>query len=358
MNATSRFRDSPQARLFKYHPERFYLLRRSPEWEEAVTRKEQLASKEESYRLLSVTELLVDLLQERTGALVPESESVQFDTGRIEEAIRDDTSVGMAAELESVVVGWAENGNQIFDLSAIAVVFQDSDAHHVPLDQLPLPYNKFYLYWGRHLHIASPTPGRFMDGCYVHHHPELDEERRFSLTFTSSHIEDDPWDERSLVANIVLDSEGTTVLLGAFEQHGATIEDMLKGGLKANAVAHSMRWETYMSLAINMAANCLCYLAWEKREIRLGVPADAPTRLVKQLNSLKSTETRRAQSKLRALGFRTVHLCGEAQAIRLGLSKDSKTLPPGWRRGHWRHQRVGKGRREVKVLWIQPKSGS
>jgi hypothetical protein len=260
----------------------------------------------------------------------------------------------MASQLESVVLDWRDYGEQIFDLSAIAAMFQGSDAAQVPLDQLRLPFDAFYLYWGAHLQIESPNANRFIDGCYVCHHPDLDEENRFHLTFTSSHRDDDAWDERSVIGNIVLDSEGTTVLVpsGDASDDGATVEDLLKGGLSANVPEHSSRWEPFLAQALSMAANCLCYLAWEKREVRLGMPPNAPPRLAKQLESHRPTERRRAQSKLGALGFRVVHLCGEKQAEKLGLNASSKTLPPGWRRGHWRHQRVGKGRQDIKVLWI------
>ncbi len=86
--------------------------------------------------------------------------------------------------------------------------------------------------------------------------------------------------------------------------------------------------------------------------MRQEYPPEAPAKLVKQCFSHRPTEQRRVASKLHALGFRVVTMCGEKMAESVGLTKGERTMRPHWHRGHWRHQRIGKGLTSIKVLWI------
>lgn len=347
-------KNSNQARLFKYHPERFFILRSYPEWAEAVKAKERWIKEDQAAALVTVSEHLLYVHNE-TGAYINDTEREQFGVDRLERAIADEKG-GQSSTLEQAMVQWKAGGEQIFDLSAIAALYLDAEAADVPLASIKLPFDAFYIYWGAHLEIASPTTGRYIDGCYVYKWNEsLDDDVRFDLAFTSSLSPNDHWDERSLLANIVIDCEGAVDLVAIAEKEDSTVADMEtllteEGWYEEET---RIRWAPYIHQALNMAANCMCYLAWDKAELREAYPPEAPLRLVQQTKIHRPTEQRRAASKLGALGFRVVRIGGERLAESIGLSPGERTVPPHWRRGHWRHQKHGKGRASVKLIWIQ-----
>ena len=67
----------------------------------------------------------------------------------------------------------------------------------------------------------------------------------------------------------------------------------------------------------------------------------------------------RARSRLAALGYVPVLLCGqqvEKQRQRVGASASPGAGHPvtHWRRGHWRNQAHGPGRSLRKLIWLMP----
>lgn len=113
-------------------------------------------------------------------------------------------------------------------------------------------------------------------------------------------------------------------------------------------------WRKQTDQLAHLVVNALLYLVYDKRDVELDYPEFAPRRLVDQTRSTKPTEARRAASKLAAMGYRKVYLCG----------RNFKVPPPGvdgsaspsahWRRGHWRQQACGPGLQDHKLLWIMP----
>lgn len=347
-------KNSNYARLFKYHPERFFILRSYPEWADAVSDKEAWSKEDKAANIISVGENLLFQHME-TGTHLNDAEHEQFPAGRLQHAMMDQFG-GQAGALEQAVIKWKTAGEQIFDLSAIAALYLDADAAHVPLASINLPFEAFYIYWGAHLEIKSPNNDRYIDGCYVHRWKEFGEDEvLFDLTFTSALPRSDPWDERSLLANVVIDCEGVIAIMAVAEKEDSTVADMerllTQNGIYEPELSH--RWAPYIHQALNMAANCMCYLSWDKAELREEYPAEAPAKLVMQTKSQRPTEQRRAASKLEALGFRMVRIGGEKLAEAIGLTPGQRNVPPHWRRGHWRHQKHGKGRELIKLIWIQ-----
>jgi len=66
----------------------------------------------------------------------------------------------------------------------------------------------------------------------------------------------------------------------------------------------------------------------------------------------------RAKSKLAALGYVPVHVCGkriEEQRNRIGIATlDHGHVASHWRRGHWRNQAHGPARSLRKLIWVMP----
>lgn len=71
----------------------------------------------------------------------------------------------------------------------------------------------------------------------------------------------------------------------------------------------------------------------------------------------KPKEKQRARSKLAALGYVPIHLCGQRivddrESAKLGISDTH--VSAHWRRGHWRNQVHGPGRLLRKLIWVMP----
>lgn len=343
-------RDSREARLIKYHPVRFLLLRDDPVWVSAVQRRRQLIQEHEGYSLLSVCEMMAVELEQGGDLLLP-SERTAFPYSRIEQALMEGAG-GVGGAQEVAFIRWHHFGEQIFDLSAIAAIFTDSDASSVPLERLQLPYESFYIHWGRHLELPCPIKGQYIDGCYVSRE-SIDGDTELNIAFTSTLPDCYLWDEHSVLANIVVDAESFIDCLGVLSED-KTFDGLGRAILEKGNYPEQLaeRWAAYLPAALSIAANCICYLSWEKTEIRESFPPEAPPRLVRQAQGGNERERRRAASKLQSLGFRRIHMAGEALAKQIGLTEGSREVPPHWRRGHWRHQRHGTGRSMIKLIWI------
>lgn len=337
---------SPEARLARFHPVRFYLMRDDDLWVSMVEKHAEDIKQDRKFALLGVGERLYHLNEEHE--LLSGLERYTFPKERLQRAFTEE--FGEANNLlESAVNHWFESGEQIFDLSAISAMFLDSDATRTPVGRLKLPYDSFFVHWGRHLELMSPVAGRFIEGCYVTRYTD---DHMIDLTFVTSLAENDEWDKRSLLANLVVDGEGVYGVMLQTDADG-TIRDALTESMKLgfNNEAGVLRWTDYIEPAINMAANCLCYLSSPKAEIENGYPREAPERLVKQAATGTPSEQRRGRSKLQNLGFRQIKLCGRRLAESIGIAPGSKEMPPHWRKGHWWPARIGKGRAEVRMDW-------
>jgi len=339
-------RSNHEAKLARFHPVRFYLVRDDDLWLEMVAQHHADIQDDRKWSLLGVGERLY--MSHCEGAnLLAGLEQFTFHEERLKRAFSEEYG-GAANTLEMAVQAWHGAGQQIFDLSAISAMFLASDALKTPVGRLKLPYESFYVHWGAHLELQSPLNGRFVEGCYVSRYPD----QSIDLTFVSSLPETDPWDQRSLLANLVVDCEGAYSLLLDIESDGTlgekSIESMKMGFSDEAGV---VRWMPYIKPALNMLSNCLCYLSSPKAEVVERFPPEAPARLVKQATSGTPRERARAESKLQNLGFRTIKLCGQHLAASLGIRPGSKEMPPHWRKGHWWPARVGKGRAEIRMDW-------
>lgn len=338
-------RNSPDARLARYHPVRFHLLRDDELWDQVVESHAAAVVQDEAMSLVGVGELLY--FQHVEGLnLLSGLEQYTFPRERLDKAFAEEYG-GANSTLETAVKGWHSSGQQIFDLSAISAMFLGSDAMKTPVGRLKLPYESFYIHWGSHLELPSPIAGRYIEGCYVSRFDDV-----VDLTFVTSLPDNDPWDQRSLLANLVIDGEGVYSIMLTTEEDG-TIGDETRNNLNTDFSNREgvLRWEGSIVSAVNMAANCLCYLSSPKAEIEEKYPTEAPERLVKQAATGTPKERRRGASKLESLGFRMIRLCGQRLAETLGMKAGSKEMPAHWRKGHWWPARVGKGRAEVRMDW-------
>lgn len=303
------------------------------------------------WRLLTADEMILGELLDQAQLPLLEIPGIS------EERLNGLLMEGQCTALELDLLMWQKQGEQIFDLSPISAMFQGSDATSLPVAFLKLPYRTFYLHWGKHLEIPSPWPGRFIEGCYVDSGKVTSGSAELSMglsfLFVCSDTPKYHWDEHTLEANIITDVEGTLHLFAATDEDG-TVGSLVRQFTSEGYTeeTQSARWAEYLPAALSIAANCLCFLSSPKGDIKDQFPSEAPPRLTRQLTSQRPTEVRRAKSKLGALGFRVIHLCGQQLASRIGIVPGSRVMPTHWRKGHWRPTRYGKGKTLVKVDWI------
>ncbi|MEK8034186.1 hypothetical protein AACH06_25450 [Ideonella sp. DXS29W] len=325
---------------------RFYLLRDDDLWDHLVEQQEEHVQRDQSLSLIGVGEQLY-IWHSQGEALLEGLEHYTFPQERLRKAFSEEYG-GVSNALEMAVRKWFSAGEQIFDLSAVSAMFLTSDALRTPIGRLKLPFESLFVHWGPHLEIQSPLSGRYIEGCYVCRDPL----GLLDLTFVCSLPDSTPWDERSLLANVVVDCEGAYGLMLEMDDEG-TIGDRAMESMEPGFAdeAGINRWIGYIRPAVNMLANCLCYLSSPKSEVVESFPPDAPARLVKQATTGTPRERARGASKLNALGFRTVHLCGQQLAASLSMRPGSKEMPAHWRKGHWWPARIGKGRAEIRMDW-------
>lgn len=344
---------SYEARLFKYHPVRYTILRNDPLWKVI----DDSIAMGFADPLVGTGERVLYLLQH--GYLTLSDIDVSFYSSETIEDILCMEGAGDESGLQIAEEDWHEKGEQIFDLSQIAALFSETDASDVPFSAINLPYSSFYIYWGAHLEIPSPISHRYIDGCYVSCRDWGTMDRMLELQFTSSFEPNYPWDTCSLICNVAHDANGSIGLMKSLspEENGdadptfsSFYADLDQTGFYPAPLA--TKWTPALKKALSMAANCLCYLSAENAEVETSFPSEAPARLVLQTNSLKKSERERASSKLASLGFRRIHLCGRATAETLGLSHNTAQMPPHWRRGHWRKQRYGEKLAKTKIIWM------
>jgi hypothetical protein len=110
--------------------------------------------------------------------------------------------------------------------------------------------------------------------------------------------------------------------------------------------------------ALKLIVNCLLYITAYPEDIKTTWSDKAPADVRHKAIHGNAKDKAKARSKLEELGYSAVHLCGSSfkiqnqQAANNPIGEGHKSLH--WRRGHWRNQRFGEGRTQLKLLWIMP----
>ena len=108
--------------------------------------------------------------------------------------------------------------------------------------------------------------------------------------------------------------------------------------------------------ALQLVVNALCYVAAYPEDIDTVWPEGTPDSLKQKALHGKGKEQMRAKSKLTALGYVPVHICGK----RVAEQRTHRGIPAHghvathWRRGHWRNQVHGPARSLRKLIWVMP----
>lgn len=247
--------------------------------------------------------------------------------------------------MESSVSAFHSTGSNIFDVSPLAEMFRHTSVDEVSVQDLKLPFDAFYIHFGRAATLPSPHTGVFVDGCYI----QSDEEY-ISLHFVCTFIAAEAMESLPPVERFQRFARGYTCLLFLDQ----TIPENVASCSTREWCHSAPWWEGFLAEPLRIAVNALCYLNYDKREVEATWPERAPARLVRQTQSPKPTERRRTESKLNALGFSIVNLCGRRLAQEAARAAVGTSPRSHWRRGHWRHQAHGPARAQRRLTWIWP----
>lgn len=253
---------------------------------------------------------------------------------------------------------WNIRGRNIFHFSKeILTMFDNTDVDDIPLENIHLPYQSFYLsfseldkQFGTHRDLNL-----FIDGVLVT--KDLGKENRIDFFFAPL-IKDEKKSQNWFVENryspilnswfrINYDSEKNTLKKAGFVSK-AFGED--KSELKIeNTKNHFWNY-------IGLALNAICYISTKQQnEIVTNWTDDTPRHLIDNLSKAKTKKQKeRITTELKNIGFSKIKFLGQ-EYRNSEFSIDSCDKSTHWRRGFWRNQGYGKDHKErFELIWIPP----
>jgi hypothetical protein len=285
---------------------------------------------------------------------------------------------------------YVQAGRQIMDFPLVLTeMLSETDVDDIPLQGIKMPYAAQYLHFGPQRGLEL-EPGWFVDGAYVEQRGEPGN-LRFTVTASNAensqylhwYVKPEPQYTQDFVEKFTTMDLGTaidTVLAAKLTEkpagtakEGASVFEGARAGVGANGpqvvdVSNvSAAWSTEATTrrhavykkAVQLAVNSLCYVSAYPEDIQRAWPPGSPSHLTKQADEGTPKERKRATSKLAALGYVPVHLCGQ---LLIRKQTEAASHAPGggttkathWRRGHWRNQTHGPGRSLKKLIWVMP----
>ena len=317
-----------------YHPNRTLALYRRPELMRAQQCRMDAIAADRNAAVLSVLEMATDLDEDEV-IKVAEAEMPGWD------------AMTEANHIERAFMSFWRRGRQVFDVSRLVEPLKQTDVDAIVPHDLPLPFDSFYLHFGE-CGLPSPFLDAPVDGCYVERWDD-EEVGRNALVITA------------VCRHPHIEALRTEPIAYAVAQQGrgyvvdVALDKPVGIGLDIEGCDDVELWAAYMKPVVRLAMNAICYLAYPERDVETDFQPGTPGRLVEQAKSPRRKEAQRAESKLADLGYTRIHFCGRhifpAPSERL---EGSDSPRPHWRRGHWRNQAHGLGRRDHKLIWIAP----
>lgn len=374
--------------MYRYHPERFKANRTYAENVGKIYRQ----------KVDAVSGLMtLDQLNEVMGTVVRELNSRAMKHPRRQKMDTPQPSLIVDSEqaLSTAYGRYVQAGRQILDFPpSLTEMLSKTDIDDIPLNTIRMPYTSQYVHFGPQAELEI-EPGWLVDGAYVEQRGERGD-LRFTITavpvdrslsqkwfiypepeFTQDFVGDYRSMDLATAIDTVL-SAHLAQLENSKAKAGGNITEDVQAEMAANGfempenidlhdVSPQMagirdgitkhRFPIYKA-AIQLIVNALCYVAAYPDDIDSVWPAGAPESLVKKVVEGVGKEQARARSKLAALGYVPVHICGKRiaeQRALLGIGGNaSASVATHWRRGHWRNQVHGPGRSLRKLIWLMP----
>lgn len=296
-----------------------------------------------------------------------------------------------------VLSDFLKNGRNIFHIEPELVqLFDKTPIDELILEDIKLPFEAFYIYFGEAAGIYAPEKSEegdeyenssvFIEGAYIsrstHTFRGIDEgnfwislvpsfeeymsEEEWSYHFDFEHHADPRGFIRPDLKTKILDQylERFTNFwerTGELEYHRANKAT----GSAITTPFHELRdnwkpdekdiaWKESALKALRIVINTIAYLTTDECDLTEDYPASYPRKLVAKAIGDNKKQAARAVSKLESLGYRKVRFLGRSFKRSLAVHQFGN-VSPHWRRGHWRRQPHGKRGEELrKLIWIKP----
>jgi hypothetical protein len=286
------------------------------------------------------------------------------------------------------------NGRQIFDIpEQLCEMFRKTDVDDIAAEHIKVPYSGVYLHFGPQPDLALDsdwTPeGAYVyelrddDGvgalqfCVVFAPTDMERYRQFDVNIEPVYVQalgpqhmkmalgeavdmvlaENMEELSKQIADEPMANPGEEALQLAAE-NGMQLVSAQVARAREELASLEPRHRTYLEM-LKLIVNSLAYLTAYPKDIETTWPERTPASLLKELGKTDNrNEKRRIQSKLAALGFTPVHLCGRRLASE--LERQSASAGPNrhpaahWRRGHWRRQPHGPQNSLRKLVWLMP----
>lgn len=266
-------------------------------------------------------------------------------------------------------------GRQIFDLDdRLVEMFRETDLGECTLESLHLPYEAFFVRFGRQdnsrlVFDGDPTgvgevTYEYLDGAFVARTPWDDNTFRLKIGFTTAKADgsgvmlpgyflDFRPDEQRLPIEQAIEA--------AFARKVAQITDE-PGDEQTRAINSWFRQYAedgagLLRAGAKLLVNTLFYLETVHDKPAVPEPGrDTPPERVARWFQTPVAKRRKQESGLTADGYAVVRLVG-SEVHRLGSTAAGEmgsSIKVHWRRGHWRQQPCGEGLTLRKRIWIKP----
>ena len=379
--------EKPAPPLYRYHPERFKAER---DYAEALGK---------FYRHNVLPEsgsLTLDQLNDIGRLVVGELNlrSMKFPR-KVKDSHPHPSLVNEAEHVLATAYGrFVQAGRQIMDFPpALMEMLAKTDVDDIALASIRMPYAAQYLYFGAQADLEL-EPGWLVDGAYVEFRGEAGDVR-FVVTavptdpllsrqwylFPEAQYEQDfvgqfrSMDLATAIDTVLSeklaslrDTATADVNLDAMLKHGMELEGRtvpenltivnVSADLAVERLGMSARRHPVYRAALQLVVNALCYVAAYPDDIDTVWPQGTPEALQQKILHGKGKEPMRARSKLAALGYVPVHICGKRiaeQRSAHGLDANAAAhVAIHWRRGHWRNQVHGPARSLRRLIWVMP----
>lgn len=380
-------RDPVEPPLYRYHPERF---KASRGYADAV-------GKLYRQKVEPISGLLtLDQMNEGMSLLVKDLSARSM---RYPRKLKDDhPSPSLVLDAEQVLSmsygRFVQAGRQIMEFpDQLIALLAQTDIDDIALESIRLPYACQYLSFGPQASLELED-GWLVDGAYVEQRG-ANGDLRFTITaspidrgqvqnwylfpeptYTQDFIER----YRSMDLGTAIDSVLAEKLANLSSRMTDAVSRKPASGMNANQTGgivppnvevqdvsaelalsreeSTRRRHPVYKAALQLVVNALCYVAAYPDDMDAVWPIGTPAPLRDKAVHGQGKEVIKAKSKLSALGYVPVHICGKALSDQLAAQQQSGLMPDGpsthWRRGHWRNQAFGPARTLRKLIWVMP----
>lgn len=379
---------APLPAMYQYHPERYKASRGFAA--KMVEMYRQQSNSKTGMVTMDTFRQIGDLVgAEMNRKTMDYPRRLREDTPHATFVFGAETSIGTAYGR------YGKAGRQILHFPPeLTEMLRNTDVESIPMNAIHLPFQSQYIYLGPQAGLEL-APGWLVDGAYVESRGEPGD-LRFTITavpadptqgetwfiYPEPHYSQDyieTYRDKDLAQAIegVL-AEELQGLSKKLLEAGGDITDKVREQAKKEGkdIPPNMRLEdvsvknAHVRLedtkrqhpiyraAMRLIVNALCYITAYPDDISRVWPEGTPRGLREKAESADAKTATKAFSKLAAMGYSPVHICGkriQEQMAQAGVSSGPQHgVTTHWRRGHWRNQVHGAGRSLRKLIWIMP----